>query len=251
MSSRQARERCPRALRQRIWEEMKGIAVSRPLEFPPLLSGLAVAGDPFLAACEAAETADPGTVFYAPDDATMRAAILLAPETPLNHALGVSFAISLGMSDALGSLAPPEVAVHLEWPDRIRVNGALCGRMRAAASTADPGEEPDWLVFGIDIPVLSQGQLEPGANPDETCMHDEGCGEIGASALIEAWGRHMMNWLHIFLTEGFEPLHREWLAKAHGRETGGFLGLDEHGGLILKDDGTTRILALAEMLERP
>lgn len=220
------------------------------LEFPPLLTGLAVASDPFLAACEAAADADPGTVFYAPDEAVMRAAIVLAPETPLAEAISVSFAVSLGLNDALGALAPPEVAVHLEWPDRFRVNGALCGGLRAAASVSDPAVEPDWLVIGIEVPVLSLDQQDPGATPDETCLHDEGCGEIAAAALIEAWARHMMNWLHIYLTDGFEPLHREWLVKAHGREEGAFLGLDEFGGQILKDGDGTRILPLTQMLER-
>ena len=220
------------------------------LEFPPLLTGLAVAGDPFLVACEAASETDPGTVFYAPDEAVMRAAVLLAPETPLSEAISVCFAASLGLNDALGAMAPPEVAVHLEWPDRFRVNGALCGGMRVAASLDDPDAEPVWLVIGIEVPVLSPDQADPGANPDETCLHNEGCGDIGAAPLIEAWARHMMNWLHIYLTDGFEPLHREWLIKAHGREEGSFLGLDEFGGQILKSEGGTRILPLTQMLER-
>ena len=220
------------------------------LEFPPLLQGLAVAGDPFAEACRAATDADPGTVFYAPSDAAMEVAILLAPETPLAEAVKVSFAASLGLNDALGALAPPEVAVHLEWPDRVRVNGALCGRLRAAASTSDVQVEPDWLVIGLDVKITPTGDEDPGAAPDRTCLHDEGCGNVTSSDLIEAWARHMMNWLHIYLADGFEPLHREWLVKAHGREEGHFIGLDEHGGLILKDGGATRILPLTQRLER-
>ncbi len=226
------------------------VTVSAGLEFPPLLTGLAVAGDPFRAACAAAPSAEPGTVFYAPDEAVMRAAILLAPESPLAEAISVSFAVSLGMNDALGALAPPEVGMHFVWPDRLRVNGALCGRLRAAASTKVPSEEPDWLVLGIEVPVLAMDTAEPGAHPEETCLYEEGCGDITTSDLIEAWARHMMNWLHIYLTDGFEPLHREWLAKAHGRDDGSFLGLDEWGGLILKDEGVARILPLTELLER-
>ena len=68
----------------------------------------------------------------------------------------------------------------------------------------------------------------------------------------------MMNWLHIYLTEGFEPLHREWRAKADGLgetidypNAGEFLGLDELGGMILKADDGTSILPLTAMLESP
>ena len=67
----------------------------------------------------------------------------------------------------------------------------------------------------------------------------------------------MMNWLHIFLTEGFEPLHAEWRAKAFQigetidyPENGTFLGVDERGGMLLKSPaGETRILPLSRLLE--
>ncbi len=225
------------------------------LEFPPLLKGRAVAGDPFEMACEAAGEADPGTVFHAPDEAVMRAAIVLAPEVTLREAMGVSFAISLGISDALGALAPPEVGVHLVWPDRLRVNGALCGRLSARASTRDPEAEPDWLVIGIEVPILPGTAAEPGRTPDETCLVDEGCGDITAPTLIETWARHMMNWLHIYLTDGFAEVHEDWRSKAWrlGKRVdtpapGTFVGLDEWGGMLLKSGDETRILPLTDML---
>ena len=79
------------------------------------------------------------------------AAILLAPETALAQAISVSFAVSLGFNDALGALAPPEVGLHLVWPDGFRVNGALCGALRAVASTGETTTEPDWLVIGLSL----------------------------------------------------------------------------------------------------
>ncbi len=226
-------------------------------EFPPLLTGLAVAGDPFKTACEAAAEAEPGTVFYAPGEETLRAAVLLTPETPLAQAISVSFAVALGMNDAIGALAPPEVGFHLEWPGGFRVNGASCGSLRAAASTADAHAEPDWLVIGVEVPVVSLSDA-PGETPDQTTLQGEGCAEITTGDLLETWARHMMNWLHIYLTDGFAPLHEHWLARAHRLnehvetpEPGTFLGLDEWGGMILKDGSGTRILPLTLMLERP
>ena len=233
--------------------------MTRVLEFPPLLTGVAVPGDPFLAALESVATeVEPGTVFFGADPDRMQAAIVLAPEEPLGSALRVSFAVTLGLNDALGALAPPEVAVHLVWPDRIKVNGALCGRIAAKASTEDAAAEPDWLVVGVEVPLRDAGRDEPGRIARQTTLYEEGCGDITAPDLIEAWGRHMMNWLHIFLTEGFEPLHREWRGKADGLgetidypNAGEFLGLDELGGMILKAGDGTRILPLTAMLESP
>lgn len=231
---------------------------TRALEFPPLLTGIAVAGDPFEAAlASVADEVEPGAVFYGADPARMQAAIVLAPEEPLESALRVSFAIALGLNDALGALAPPEVGVHLAWPDRIKVNGAYCGTLTLAASTDDPKAEPDWLIVGLEVPFVLPGVSEPGHDPDRTSLYEEGCGDLMLPDLIEAWGRHMMNWLHIYLTDRFEPLHREWRAKADGLgeavtypEAGTFIGLDEWGGMILRTDTATRILRLSDHLAR-
>lgn len=231
------------------------VAPVRALEFPPLLTGLAVPGGAYSAACAAAETADPGTVFYdiAPD--TMDVAILLAPEVPLAKALGVSFAATLGFNDALGAVAPPEVGCHLVWPDRIRVNGAMCGSIKVRASTTDLTAEPDWLVLGLTVPVFRNTAAEPGETPDTTTLHEEGCGELTSADLVEAWGRHMMSWLHIYLTDGFEPLHEAWRTKGWSigekidyPEPGTFVGLDEDGGMILKTESGTRLLPLARLI---
>ena len=59
-------------------------------------------------------------------------------------------ACAVGFQNALGALAPPEVAVHLDWAGGVRVNGAHCGRLRAAADTRDPLAVPGWLVVGLD-----------------------------------------------------------------------------------------------------
>ncbi|MEO1536838.1 MAG: DUF4444 domain-containing protein [Pseudomonadota bacterium] len=226
--------------------------------FPPLLTGLAVAGDPFDVACKAAPNADPGSVFFSPDSDRFQAAVILAPETLLAEAISVSFAVSLAINDAIGALGPPEVAFHLEWPGAFRVNGAACGTMRARASTDETEKEPDWLVIGLDMPMIDAGGDTSGATPDVTTLHAEGCGEITVPDLTEAWARHMMNWLHIYLSDGFAPLHEEWRARAYrlgeeivSPEAGTFLGLDERGGMILKQDETTHILPLTLLLERP
>ncbi|MEM9425603.1 MAG: DUF4444 domain-containing protein [Pseudomonadota bacterium] len=228
------------------------------IEFPPLLTGLAVAGDPFGAAVRSAVEAEPGSVFYLPAEDRLEAAVLLAPETTLADAITVSFAVALGLSDAIGALAPPEVAFHLEWPGAFRVNGASCGGMRAMASTSATDEEPDWLVIGLQVPVHAVTADDPGTMPDKTTLHGEGCGEMTGPALTEAWARHMMNWLHIWLTDGFQPLHGHWSTRAYrlgetvvAPEPGTFFGLDERGGMILKDDSGTRILPLTRLLEAP
>ena len=233
---------------------MAGVLVS--IEFPPLLTGFAVAGDPFEAACAAAETAEPGSVFYSPDEGRFQVAVLLAPESPLEEAISVIFAAKLALNDAVGALGPPEVALHFEWPVGFRVNGARCGEARARAATNDPKDEPDWLVVGLDVPVMGAMEVKEGEVPEHTSLHAEGCGEITTSLLTETWARYFMSWLHIYMTDGFPELHEEWRSRGYRLgetiETplaGTFVGLDEWGGMILNDGEATRILPLTQILE--
>ncbi|GMG84227.1 hypothetical protein LNKW23_34420 [Paralimibaculum aggregatum] len=215
--------------------------------FPPLLTGEETrpGQDPFAkAVARAAVGADPGLVVWADDPATARAAMVLAPEVSLAEAAGGAVALMLGLGDALGALAPPEVGVQIEWPATIRVNGARCGRIRAAASTADPAAEPDWMVVGFELDLIPPPDAVPGADPDRTWAHEEGCGEIAARALVESWSRHSLVWINTWTDRGFRPLHESWRGRLWRLgealpEGGTFLGLDEAGGQLVKSGGGT------------
>ncbi|MBE1296391.1 MAG: DUF4444 domain-containing protein [Rhodobacteraceae bacterium] len=231
------------------------------LSFPPLMSGEAVTGleDPFETACKRAVLGcDAGLVVYnlAPD--TVRAALVFAPEVPLAQAMAMLPTCGVGFQNALGALAPPEVAVHLEWNGAIRINGARCGTLRAAASTADPAEVPDWLVIGLELP-LWPADGDGGDSPDQTALYAEGCADVEAPALIESWARHCLHWINRWEEEGAKHLHADWRELAHGigepvQEgglSGTFLGIDEAFGMLLRDDETTHLIPLTELLETP
>lgn len=223
--------------------------------FPPLLRG-EEAPDPFARALERARAgADPGLVTWECRPEALRAAVVLAPEDPLGRAAGVILAAPLALGDALAALAPPEVAVHYDWPGGIRVNGGRCGGCRAAAATADPDALPDWLVLGIELVFLPPCEMEGGERPDETWLYAEGCGEITPKALLDSWSRHLLLWINRFVDDGLGPLHAAWCARAWGigqalPEGGTFLGLDEHGGMLVKCPEGTVLRPLTEVLER-
>jgi len=125
--------------------------------FPPLLSGLAVTGaiDPFDKACAmAALGCDAGLIVHNITADRLMAALVMAPDVPLEDAMAMLPACGVGFQNALGALAPPEVAVHLDWDGGLRINGASCGRMRVAAGGTDPAAEPGWLVVGLDLPLM-------------------------------------------------------------------------------------------------
>ena len=225
--------------------------------FPPLLTGEeAPAGaDPFDKSVAAALTGcDAGLLVWSRRADALSAAVVLAPECPLEQAIGISFAVSVGLVDALGALAPPEVAVHHVWPGAFKVNGADCGALRAAASTSDPSVEPDWLVIGIEMPFLPTG--EGGEDPTRTCLFNEGCAEVTPQQLLESWSRHMLVWINRWLDEGLAPLHAAWreraweMGEALPDGSGNFMGLDELGGMLVKSGDGTIGRPLTDLLER-
>lgn len=230
------------------------------LSFPPLLRGqAATAGeDPFAAAQDAARAGtDPGLVVYRADPFRLDAAIVLAPETPLRDAMAMVMAAQSAMADALGALAPPEVAVHFDWPGGLRVNGAVCGSVRAAAAHRDPEAEPDWLVLAVTVPFVDDSGIAPGDRPDHTVLAEEGCGDVHPCELIESWSRHLLTWIHRWSEDGMAPLHADWRGRAHGigkevavmGRKGRFVGLDEAGGMLLGTETGTALLPLTLMLE--
>ncbi len=161
----------------------------------------------------------------------------------------------VGLAESLGALAPPEVPVHFQWPDRIKVNGAVCGSVRFAANVSDPEAHPDWLVIGIDVPFIPASG-EPGENPNQTCLYEEGCVDITPMALLESWSRHTLLWLTYFMDSGFERVHNEWRPRCDtlGKmidypRPGLFVGLDEKGRMLLREGVMTETLSLIKFAE--
>lgn len=233
--------------------------------FPPLLTGLATGpANPFSVAVDQARRGvDSGLLAWSMGAERLRAALVLAPETPLESALAAFNTCAVGLQNALGVLAPPETAVHLEWSGGIRLNGGHCGGFHMAASTHNPTNIPDWLVIGLDLTLSISPEWEPGETPDWTSLDQEGCGDIGPIELLEAWSRHTLVWLNDLEEPGGRArLHREWsglawklgetisLPVGRPKAEGVFLGVDENFGMILKStEGDTRLIALSSILE--
>jgi biotin-(acetyl-CoA carboxylase) ligase len=153
------------------------------------------------------------------------------------------------------------VAFHLDWPAGLRVEGARCGRLLAAATDCMDGEIPDWLVLGLTVQVSREIAGEPGEHPDETDLRAEGIDLAGAD-LLSAWARHTLSGIARWEDEGLASTHRDWIgrawglgkpvtvASATGRRTGTFQGLDERGGILLKSEAGTVLVPLTQILER-
>ena len=73
--------------------------------------------------------------------------------------------------NALGALAPPEVAVYLAWNGQIRANAAKCDMLSVAVSYPDPTAIPDWLVVDLNFPRWMEGDA-PGNTLDATSLFE-------------------------------------------------------------------------------
>ena len=224
--------------------------------FPPLFSGLSTEGDPFpFAQSRAAKGCDAGLVTYNLNPHTLMAAIVFAPDVALEDAAMMLPISGIGFQNALGALAPPEVAVHLDWKGGIWLNGGRCGALQIACDTNNPDVVPDWLVVGLNIAIWPPSDT-PGDTPDETALYSEGCADVDAVALLEAWIRHTLVWINRWTEEGAKPIHSEWVGLAHGldtdvqvgQHTGTFIGVDETMGMLLKADDTTHLIPLTKLL---
>ena len=228
-------------------------------QFPPLFSGQAAAGgDPFALACAAAEAGcDAGLVIHEIGADRLSAAIVFAPEVPLAQAAVMLPICGVGFQNALGALAPPEVAVHLGWEGGLYVNGGRCGRLVMAAP-GTPDAEPDWLVVGLTLDLWPASD-ETGLTPEQTALYAEGCAEVDPVTLLEAWVRHTLVGINAWSETGTAGLHRDWIGLAHGLEgevtlagqTGQFVGLDESLGVLLRRGQDTVLIPLTATLRSP
>jgi biotin-(acetyl-CoA carboxylase) ligase len=231
--------------------------MSEPLTFPPLMSGQETTGSAMdHAQMRAITGCDAGLIAYNLGAHEIQAALVFAPEVPLRQAMTMLPLCGIGFQNALGALAPPEVAVHLQWDGGLRVNGAKCGRFQVTASDHDPTQVPDWLIVGLTLPLLPPSD-DTGHQPDETALMAEGCADVSPPALIEAWARHTLNWITRWEAEGNRALHADWRGLAHGMgqahtqgdQSGTFLGVDEDFGMLLRQGDDTRLIPLTTLLE--
>ncbi|MDE0588873.1 DUF4444 domain-containing protein [Halocynthiibacter sp. C4] len=229
------------------------------VQFPPLMSGIEVPpmGDAFKAAqAHAARGCDAGLIAYSMTPDELSAAIVFAPEVPLAKAMVMLPTCGIGFQNALGVLAPPEVALHLAWDGGFILNGAKCGGLRAAASTSDPAQTPDWLVIGLSVPIWpSSGEGEE--TPETTALFNEGCAEIDIEQLLESWAKHTLVWVNRWEEEGTQAIHSAWSGLAWkmgdqidmNGERGIFQGVVEDFGMLFKTSDTIKLFPLTAVLE--
>ncbi|MEM6891215.1 MAG: DUF4444 domain-containing protein, partial [Pseudomonadota bacterium] len=115
---------------------------------------------------------------------------------------------------------------------------------------------PGWLVVGWCAPLVSATSAS-GINQENTSLCEKSCAEVAPTGLVESWARQTLYWINRWEDEGAEAVHTEWRGLAHGigerhrqgRLDGTFLGIDEHFGMLLRDQTTTHLIPMTLLLE--
>jgi biotin-(acetyl-CoA carboxylase) ligase len=209
-------------------------------------------GDAFAQALALAPQRGAGTLVYVGRFDVAEFAVVLEPGDPLFEARRAFYAGMTSLADALAAIAPPETAIHIEWPDALYVNWGLVGGGRLAwPKTADEDKIPPWLVFGAIVCTTSATDSDPGLTPDVTALVEEGFAEVNASNVIESFARNLMQSLNAWQEQGFDAVSKSYFGRL-SCESGQRYEIADSGDLLIhRDTGKVERQLLVERLAQP
>jgi hypothetical protein len=207
----------------------------RNLHLPPPYDvvPLREAGDAFAHACAIADVRGAGTLVWVRRYDLAEFAVVLEPEEPLALARRVFYVGMNALADVLSAHAPPAREVTFDWPDALRVDGALVGGGRlgwpAAAAESDV---PPWLVFAGTVRTLVIRAGEPGLRPLLGSLEEAGFTEIDTGEIVAGFSRHLMAGLHGWAEANLPPVAERWLDRL-ASDPGTRARLADNGDLLV------------------
>ncbi|MEF2549873.1 biotin/lipoate--protein ligase family protein [Aurantimonas sp. A2-1-M11] len=213
------------------------------LDLPPPYSlvSLREAGNAMAHAQSLAARSGAGTLVWARRFHVAEFALVLEPEEPLQAARRVIHAAGNAIVLALAVHAPAQHGVTIDWPDTVRVDGALVGGLELSwpSDTAED-DVPHWLVLGCTIRTVVMRAGEPGLRRLLGGLDEQGFDELDPATVVEGFARYFLREMDTWQEQGFAGVRARWLA--HAPDTADTALLDN--GDTLRD-GERRSLATA------
>jgi len=233
-----------------------------PPLLPPILTPIPVVNgiDVFAKAIAVAGKSETGTVLYSENPEYVEVAIILSPEIPKIKCNQMLYIMMVASGDAIGALAPPEVAVTYAFPGFIFLNRGEAGLVKVEiAPSNDDQSIPDWMVVGLKLRLNNNIEInENEINADVTSLADEGGGYVSRTRAIESLSRHFLAWVSQWEDEGFKPVTEVWNKRREetkvvtlksGQEVS-WVGLDENGLAIVKSNAQELFLSPVDISEQ-
>ncbi len=233
-----------------------------PPLLPPILTPIPVVNgiDVFAKAIAVAGKSETGTVLYSENPEYVEVAIILSPEIPKIKCNQMLYIMMVASGDAIGALAPPEVAVTYAFPGFIFLNRGEAGLVKVEiAPSNDDQSIPDWMVVGLKLRLNNNIEInENEINADITSLADEGGGYVSRTRAIESLSRHFLAWISQWEDEGFKPVTEVWnkrreetkvITLKNGQEVS-WVGLDENGLAIVKSNAKELFLSPVHISEQ-
>jgi BirA family biotin operon repressor/biotin-[acetyl-CoA-carboxylase] ligase len=233
-----------------------------PPLLPPILTPIPVVNgiDVFAKAIAVAGKSETGTVLYSENPEYVEVAIILSPEIPKIKCNQMLYIMMVASGDAIGALAPPEVAVTYAFPGFIFLNRGEAGLVKVEiAPSNDDQSIPDWMVVGLKLRLNNNIEInENEINADVTSLADEGGGYVSRTRAIESLSRHFLAWVSQWEDEGFKPVTEVWNKRREetkvvtlksGQEVS-WVGLDENGLAIVKSNAQELFLSPIDISEQ-
>jgi biotin-(acetyl-CoA carboxylase) ligase len=233
-----------------------------PPLLPPILTPIPVVNgiDVFAKAIAVAGKSETGTVLYSENPEYVEVAIILSPEIPKIKCNQMLYIMMVASGDAIGALAPPEVAVTYAFPGFIFLNRGEAGLVKVEiAPSNDDQSIPDWMVVGLKLRLNNNIEInENEINADVTSLADEGGGYVSRTRAIESLSRHFLAWVSQWEDEGFRPVTEVWNKRREetkvvtlksGQEVS-WVGLDENGLAIVKSNAQELFLSPIDIIEQ-
>jgi hypothetical protein len=222
------------------------------LDLPPGFEEIALreSGDAFAHARAIAPERGAGALVWVRRFDVAEFAVVLEPAEPLASARRALYLGMTALADALAGCAAAEKPVTVDWPDQMRLDGAVVGGGRIAwPDGAAETEPPAWLAFGAMVRTVVVGATEGGVFRIGSALEFEGSDSHDPSRIVESFARHLMLHVDAWLEKGFPKVGEQYLARLP-RETGVRRGIASNGDLLVHRAGANGAAERVALLPR-
>lgn len=185
-----------------------------------------------------------GRPWHSPKGTGIWMSLILRPQMPLPKAPQITLLTAVAMAETIREEL--QLPVKIKWPNDLFLHGKkVCGILTELNAESD---RINYLVIGIGINVNTvESDFPAELSHVATSLRIETGRPIRRAGFIQAFCRCFEQKYRVYLSEGFEPVRKEWEAHSyslgrnvtvrtiHSSLEGKAIGLDPEGVLIVED----------------